>query len=507
MRNRKVRKLSGFTIVELLIVIVVIGILAGVVIVGYSGVSKRAITASVESDGANAVKVIDMFRLEKDAYPTAINCTATTSDQVCVTPSAGNTYSYTPSSATNPQAYRLYSTNLSTEIASYVSNTVSAPKVESKAVSNLVTGGQLAAGSGHTCAIDSGGKAYCWGQNSYYQLGNGSTSTLSIATAVAVSGGHIFRQISAGYRHNCAVIDNYAAYCWGNNTAGQLGDGTTTKKNVPVSVTGSLYGVQVKSVSAGFDHSCAVTTAGKVYCWGSNAFGQLGNSDAAYLSKTPAPVSLPGNAIAASIVTGQFYTCATDTEGRSYCWGAGESSEPVALDTTNLPATKSIFSINSSARTLHTCAIAEDNRAYCWGGNSYGQLGISESDSVTDPSKVNWSADLADKDVLSISTGLYHTCAIADDSLAYCWGDNSKRQLGVSLGVVATKIPTPTPVDTSGVLGGKKMTGIAAGEYHTCASADDKKVYCWGYNNTKQLGGGSAVLTYSAPVQVVGLTL
>ena len=144
----------------------------------------------------------------------------------------------------------------------------------------LVAGGltftRLSAGLGrHNCALTAAGIAYCWGENSYGALGDG--SSVDRATPIPVSGGLAFAQVSAGgfVGHSCGFDANGAAYCWGDNEVGALGNGTTNDKFTPFPVAGAFT---LKSMDSGFRHTCAITTNGILYCWGSNGAGQLGVS-------------------------------------------------------------------------------------------------------------------------------------------------------------------------------------------------------------------------------------
>jgi alpha-tubulin suppressor-like RCC1 family protein len=134
----------------------------------------------------------------------------------------------------------------------------------------------VSAGGDHTCARTTGGAAYCWGDSRYGQLGNGTTVfSNSDASPTAVLGGHSFAALSStGFSHTCAFTGSGATYCWGHNAYGQLGNGTTTDASTPASVSG---GLSFAALSAGGDHTCGRTTSGSVYCWGFNPSGQLGD--------------------------------------------------------------------------------------------------------------------------------------------------------------------------------------------------------------------------------------
>jgi alpha-tubulin suppressor-like RCC1 family protein len=192
---------------------------------------------------------------------------------------------------------------------------------------------RIASGGFHNCALNGANQAYCWGYNDQGQLGNGTTTTIFPDTAVAappwvlpVSGGLAFDSITAGYKHTCALTSAGAAYCWGDNTWGQLGDGTTTRSLVPVAVAG---GLTFTSLSAGFYHTCGILTTGEAHCWGRNtpnsiqetAGGQIGDGTTTNRSS---PTLVSGSLLFQSISAGEITTCGVTTTGVAYCWGDNE---------------------------------------------------------------------------------------------------------------------------------------------------------------------------------------
>ena len=364
----------------------------------------------------------------------------------------------------------------------------------------------IAAGSNHTCAIASG-SAYCWGYNANGELGNASNTNSNVP--VALTGplsGKTVTAISAGPNQAC-VIASGSAYCWGYNGSGQLGDGSTTSSNVPVTVTatGALSSKTVTAISAGGNHTCVIAS-GAAYCWGYNDSGQLGNSSSSYSTASPVAVTttgvLAGRTVTA-ISAGYQHTCAI-ASGAAYCWGYngmgglgsgqignGEFGNTSFIKNLNYP----VATVNTllrdgttyeiSAGANHTCAIAS-GAAYCWGNNELGQLGNGSSANSNLPIAIATTGILVGKTVTSISTGSQHTCAIATGA-AYCWGYNYYGALGNGS---EQTFATPVAVTTTGVLAGKTVTAISAGGKHTCVIASGA-AYCWGYNGEGQLGNGS----------------
>jgi alpha-tubulin suppressor-like RCC1 family protein len=190
------------------------------------------------------------------------------------------------------------------------------------------------AGGAHTCALSSiPGAAYCWGRGESGQLGVPPPSGTCVTDAgpyscsmvpVPVGGGLTFEKLAGGGAHTCALASDGAAYCWGNNAYGQLGDGSTTNQNVPVQVAG---GLTFASIDAGAPHTCALTSAGKAYCWGRNNRGQLGNGTT---TGSTAPVAVTGSLTFQLIAAGGFsigHTCGLTHQGAAHCWGSSGAGQ------------------------------------------------------------------------------------------------------------------------------------------------------------------------------------
>ena len=373
-----------------------------------------------------------------------------------------------------------------------------------------VVGGMAVAGSvlvaPQVDAEPTAGRAFAWGNNQYGQLGNNSTAGSAVPVPVDTAGvlaGMTIAAIDAGTYHSCAVADG-KAYCWGNNAFGQLGDNTTTDSKVPVAVNtaGVLAGKAITAIDAGPLHTCAVAD-GKAYCWGNNAFGQLGDNTTTD-SKVPVAVNTAGvlaGKTVTSIDAGPLHTCAV-ADGKASCWGDNyygqlgnntttDSRVPVAVDTSGVLNGKTVTAIAAGGN--HTCAVA-DGKASCWGYNGYGQLGNTNTNSSL-PVAVDTTGPLAGRTITAITAGASHSCAVAEGR-ASCWGRGDYGQLGNNS---TTGSSVPVPVDTSGVLA-RTVAAITAGELHSCAVADGK-AYCWGRGDYGQLGNNSTTNS-SVPVEV-----
>src|SRR6266480_2853080 len=231
----------------------------------------------------------------------------------------------------------------------------------------------VSAGIRHTCGLTVTGAAYCWGENIVGQLGDGTTTDR--LTPVLLVGGVSFTAVRAGDYHTCGVTAAGAAYCWGNNSDGELGDETTTSRSTPGLVAG---GVSFATVSAaGQDHTCGLTTAGSAYCWGYNGFGELG--DGTTTSRTSPVLVVGGVTFAAVSARGGVYTCGVTAAGAAYCWG--DNGDGKLGDGTTTSRTSPVLVSGGvtfaavRANEYHTCGVTAAGAAYCWGQNGSGQLG------------------------------------------------------------------------------------------------------------------------------------
>jgi alpha-tubulin suppressor-like RCC1 family protein len=293
----------------------------------------------------------------------------------------------------------------------------------------------------HMCTLRSGGSAVCWGYNTSGQLGNG-TSTNS-TTPVAVSGGYLFTQIAAGSNFTCGVVAGGKLTCWGNNASGQFGNGTTTSSTTPFAPI-SVSSGGLEDVQAGGASTCLRTGPQQVSCTGDNSYGQLGNGS------TTSVTSWAGSTL----------------------W-----------NTSNLPA-------GLSMAGMHSCEITQaDGSVRCAGKNSYGEVGDGTTTTRYTAVPV---AGLAG--VTAVALGWGSSCARKSDGTVWCWGGNGLGQLGDR-----TQVDHLTPAP---VIGLSQVVGISGGQAHVCAVKTDGTVWCWGLNTYGQLGDGTTV-NRAQPVQVV----
>lgn len=348
----------------------------------------------------------------------------------------------------------------------------------------------ISAGTTHTCALTINSTAWCWGDNSNGELGDGSTTRRTTPVLAVGLDSHV-NAIVLGYEYTCAVVTNSTVKCWGYNSIGQLGDGTTNDSITPVAVVG-LEG-NIRSITANFYHVCAVTGNGNTKCWGANYSGRLG--DGTNIHRTT-PVGVLGlTASIRAVSAGTTHTCAVTSDGALFCWGSNAFGQlgygvPSHLTPQIVPG------LNSNARSLtagssHTCALTAKD-VQCWGSNYNGMLGDGSTISQMIPTTVQG----LDGSVRSVAAGDDHTCAITGAGQVECWGANNDGQLGDGTTTMRT-----TPVE---VIGLGDVTALAADDYHTCAVTNNGGVQCWGYNGSGQLGDDTTI-TRLTPVNVVGL--
>jgi alpha-tubulin suppressor-like RCC1 family protein len=368
----------------------------------------------------------------------------------------------------------------------------------------------IGAGYNHSCMIVTG-QAYCWGDNTYGELGDDSTVSSTVPVPVDTGGvlsGVTLTQITAGHGYTCALASTGDAYCWGYNADGELGDSSAANSSVPVRVTtsGVLAGVTLTQISAGEYATCGVSGAGSAYCWGQGTSGQLGDGLSA---SSPAPVAVStGGALAGTTLTqvsaGGLGACALTSAGAAYCWGLGSSgqlgnggisssSQPVAVSARGVRFGEISVGYNSA------CALTTAGTAYCWGYGSDGELGDGGTSSSGVPVPVSTTGVLSGLTLTQISTGYDHSCALSAAGAAYCWGSNNDGQLGSGS---AAGSGVPVAVRTSGVMSGRPLTQIIAGQYHTCAVGSPGTRYCWGLNSSGQAGNRATSVSFRVPVAV-----
>jgi alpha-tubulin suppressor-like RCC1 family protein len=341
----------------------------------------------------------------------------------------------------------------------------------------------IATGDSHSLALCANGTVAAWGSNSFGQLGRpGGTSSVPVAVeAGGVLAGKTVVAVSSGDDHNLALCADGTVAAWGYNAFGQLGNIGSNGGSVPVAVSldGALAGKSVVAVAAGDSHSLALCADGTMVAWGYNAYGQLGNRSTTD-STVPVAVNsgglLAGKAVVA-VSTGSAFNLALCLDGTVVAWGyngygqlgnnsLNSSSVPVAITASGVLAGKTVVAV--AAGGAHSLALCADGSLAAWGWNSYGQLGNNSTTDSTVPVAVTASGALANKTVIAIAAGTFHSLALCSDGTVAAWGRNSDGRLGDG-----TTVSRSVPVESHGygVLAGRPVMAISAGGWHTATLA------------------------------------
>jgi hypothetical protein len=339
-----------------------------------------------------------------------------------------------------------------------------------------------------TCATGPQG-AFCWGYDG--NAGNlGAGVALDGATTpVGVVGGARFAAVTTGDAFTCALTADGAPSCWGDDTYGRLGDGSTgASRPTPGLVSGSLT---LTTLHAGRRHACGLTAAGKAWCWGGNNQGQLGVPLATGLSAVP--VAVVTEHLFAAVGAGHMHSCGLGTDSLILCWGRGtELGDSVAVTRPQPAPVYGDHRFRSlSVGWTHTCGVATDSLVYCWGYNLAGEIGAQGDSLIKLPASVNGVPPLA-----SVIAGYYATCGLTADGHAWCWGLNNTGQLGTG-DTLGGRVPHP-------VVGGLRFTSLTIGYGHSCGIATDGLLYCWGAALHGMLGDGTDTGVRLTPWPVIG---
>jgi hypothetical protein len=305
--------------------------------------------------------------------------------------------------------------------------------------------------------------------------------------------------VSFGIQHTCLKRTDGRVSCWGDDTYGQMGNGTVFSgvqaSPVPVITSNTSYLTNVDELAIGGYCSCARRTDGVVFCWGQNLYGQVGNGSFS------ASVSMAQGVFSdAAQIVGGSTPCAVRTDGSLFCWGlnssgelgngstVGDSASPVAV-----AVSSNVVQVSSGAADIsHHCAVLDDGTMMCWGPNDSGQIGDGSTTQRSTPVSVMANSTTKLAGVTQICEGGYHTCALRQDGTIWCWGSDQYGQIGVP-----TAIRNPYPVGPVALP--HAATQVGCGGNHTCALLDNRDVWCWGENGSGALGNGSTVQAW-APV-------
>jgi alpha-tubulin suppressor-like RCC1 family protein len=347
----------------------------------------------------------------------------------------------------------------------------------------------LAGGEAHACAVTGDGGLWCWGRNAEQQL-TGALPAAQCTPARIPSLGHGVRQVAAGRAFTCVRIADDAVRCFGDNTAGQIGNGGTGGVSEPTAPIGLP---PVVDLDGGDAHACAVGRDGGVYCWGRGTDGQLG-AGAFADALTPVRVELaPGTPLtgATRVATGGRHSCAV-AAGTLYCWGRGNEGQ-IGDDTNNNRARAIAVGtgvVDVAAGTMHTCMYKADHTVWCWGSGGSGRLGRVTAE---ERAPVEVLGVPSDAPILGLALGDAHGCALGSGRGPACWGHNAQGQSG---DFAVSILPPTVNVDVGA------PTLIAALRASTCTS-DGTTIWCRGANASCELGQGSSdALPHPRPVRV-----
>ena len=376
-------------------------------------------------------------------------------------------------------------------------------------------------------AVGSDGNAYAWGDNTFGELGDGTNThqytPVMVRKPADAPADFTYMQVSGGSYQSLALGSDGNAYGWGDNSYGQLGDGTYEQRTTPVKArkpADAPADFTYVQVSAGSRHSLAVGSDGNAYAWGSRGSGQLGDGKYTYLfQNTPVKVKKPADAPAdftyVQVSAGNLHSLAVGSDGNAYAWGdngsgqLGDGTEtkkntPVKVKKpADAPADFTYTQV--SAGGYHSLAVGSDGNAYAWGDNGSGQLGDGTETKKNTPVKVKKPADApADFTYVQVNAGGYHSLAVGSDGYAYAWGDNTSGQLGND---GTSNLSSPVRVfasaqSTSSSGPWLKAVQVSCGANHSLAAGSDGNVHVWGGNTDGQLGNDSISTWGYSPVPV-----
>ena len=387
---------------------------------------------------------------------------------------------------------------------------------------------------GFSLAVGSDGNAYAWGDNTYGQLGDGTqtswTTPVMVRKPAGVPADFTYVQVSAGDRHSLALGSDGYAYAWGDNNYGQLGNNTGSPSPVPVRVrdpdnpNNASQGLQAIQVSAGYEYSLALGSDGNAYAWGDNTYGQLGDGTQTSWT-TPVmvrkPAGVPADFTYVQVSAGDRHSLALGSDGYAYAWGdnnygqlgnntGSPSPVPVRVRDPDNPnnASQGLQAIQVSAGYEYSLALGSDGNAYAWGYNNHGKLGNNNLKNTYVPVHVRDPNSPTDANkglqATQISAGGEHSLALGSDGYAYAWGYNTYGQLGnnssYNYSAVPVRVRDPaSPTDTSK---GLQAVEVSAGGWHSLAIGSDGNTEAWGINSNGQLGDGTTNDKWT-PVSVV----
>ncbi|MBL6748247.1 MAG: putative Ig domain-containing protein, partial [Candidatus Poseidonia sp.] len=359
----------------------------------------------------------------------------------------------------------------------------------------------LVTGEWNTCALDSNQNVFCWGRNGNGQIGNGQTGTAAcgtsghnckdIPTATNDLGSDVI-SLAFGHQHACGLLDTGAVKCWGRNNAGQLGTSGGDKDTPQTINLGS--GRTATSIYAGGHYTCAILDDASVKCWGQNTDGQLGIGSTSN-TNTPTTINTLGSGrTAVSLATAMSTVCALLDDGSVKCWGSDYDGQlgngGTNADLSSPPSSAINLGTGRTAKAItggefHFCAILDDDSIKCWGQGTDGKLGTGSTGDRTTPTSTSGSF-ASGRYAVAIDAGYDHTCVILDNGDMTCWGSDADGQLGNGASSSSTISSLSSSTISLGT--GRTAISLSAGGEHTCAQLDNGQLKCWGNRADGQVG-------------------
>jgi alpha-tubulin suppressor-like RCC1 family protein len=399
------------------------------------------------------------------------------------------------------------------------------PQAAGAALTGVVS---VASGTYQGCAVVGGGQVRCWGSHGYGGLGNdtfGAAHSAAVVVKNVAGTGPLtgVRMVAAGDYHACALLTNGQVRCWGDNSYGQLGDGSQDESHRPLVVenaggTGPLTGVS--SISAAGRTTCATLTNGQARCWGRGSEGELGNGGARADRPRPTPVvGIGGTGRLTGVVqvdVGYRTVCARLANRQARCWGSNVGGQlgigTITAEPLNHPSVvrnpggsgplQKVASISTGSD--HACALLTDGSARCWGYNLAGKLGDGTDDQHPLPVVVRNAANNGPlRGIVELDAAAFHTCARRTDGRVRCWGQNDLGQLGSGAALPGVDQLLPVAVRNAGNDG--ELAGVTqmdVTDMTTCVRLQNGQARCWGTGEDGNLGNGSSTPAASVPVKV-----
>nr|WIF89110.1 InlB B-repeat-containing protein [Acholeplasma laidlawii] len=386
----------------------------------------------------------------------------------------------------------------------------------------LIPGDQIISvslGSGHSTALTSSGRLFTWGYNDYGQLGDGTTTKkytpTEITSQFSLSTGDKIISVSLGEFHSAALTSSGRLFTWGSNGSGQLGDGTITNKYTPTEITSRFSlstGDQIISVSLGGSYSAALTSSGRLFTWGNNYSGQLGDGTSTSKS-TPTEITSQFNLVTKDkiiqVSLGYDHSAALTSSGRLFTWGYnryGQLGDGTSTSKSTPTEITSQFNLVTKDKIIqvslgyyHSAALTSSGRLFTWGYDDYGQLGNGPINRST-PTEITSQFNLVTKDkIIQVSLGYYHSAALTSSGRLFTWGLNYNGRLGDGTTINRS---TPTEITSQFSLStGDQIISVSLGSSHSAALTSSGRLFTWGYNSSGQLGDDTTT-SKSTPTEI-----